>query len=348
MRAERFAAIARTRSAYAFAFSVVDVSGPLRDEPGERDAVFCAGGRSALESVAGGVFLPDGGESPARFFASGPPNTEKVVLAGADRGAAGPFREASKDGTRFSPSSGKAPGVAGAEGAPSRSSAKTDDESDEPNPLRSANERVRDDRADRTGDDRVAADPLGDAAEDAKGDDREARDARVGDANDFSGESVPYSLSESSGIGPSRASRRARSASARAAATAASAAARWASAARSARSASSARRIAGSEPPSAFEETSRVFGGDSRAASKLTRSERDARDEPPADRGACGVRGGVSLREGDAFFSRRVASRRVGVDARDSSRDSSRADGSSIADAGRFFADAARAFSRRS
>jgi hypothetical protein len=280
---------------------------------------------------------------PKCFVASGPPNTEKVVLAGADRGAAGFFRlSESKDGPRFSPSSGKAPGVAGAEGAPSRSSAKTDDESDEPSPLRSANERVRDDRADRTGDDRVAAESAeGDAAEDAKGDDRDARDARVGDANDFSGESVPYSLSESSGIGPSKASRRARSASARAAATAASAAARWASAARSARSASSARRIAGSEPPSAFEETSRDFGGDSRAASKLTRSERDARDEPPADRGACGV-ALLGVRLGDA--SRRVATKALaGVDARDSSETADE-----TADAGRFFADPARAFSRRS
>ena len=194
--------------------------------------------------------------------------------------------------------------------------------------------------------DRVAADPLA-------RDDRDARDARVGDANDRSGESAPYSLSESSGIGPRDLSPRTLRLRARRLA-AASAAARWASAARSARSASPARRVAGSEPiGSAFSpprpRAARRAALAPVARASCRRAASGTRDEPP-DRGAgdgvpsadVGSRSRSRVRPAGDAADETLAL--AGVDARESPGPDE------TADVGRFFffADPERAWSRRS
>ena len=164
-----------------------------------RLAPFSAGSAARAEGLCGGSLSVAGVFRVSSVFFS-PPNTENGILAGADRGATGGAAPLFAT-PRFSPSSGKTPGVAGAVGAPSRSSA-MDDESDEPSPERSMNERVMG-RPRRPNGARPRRRGSTARATTAK------RATPASATRTIAAASAPYSLSESSGIGPSRASRRA-------------------------------------------------------------------------------------------------------------------------------------------
>ena len=227
------------------------------------------------------VFVGRGCLSCIRVFFS-PPNTENGILAGADRGATGGAAPLFAT-PRFSPSSGKTPGVAGAVGAPSRSSA-MDSESDERPRGAASHERARQGRPRRPN----GARPRRRGSTRARRP-RSARRPRRRRERSQRRERAVLAL-ESSGIGPSRASRRAsprapprrpprrRRAGPRPRRGARARTRRGASPDQS-RSDRRFRRRARA-PPAA-----RALAPVARAASKLTRSERDARDEPRPRRG---------------------------------------------------------------